>query len=73
MIAAIHKVPTLTTVMESLHKEVTTLAEKYAVSFKQLNEELSSAQNELSDIIAQLTGDEYAIKGLEGLSESLKA
>ena len=64
---------TLTTVMESLQKEVTTLAEKYAVSFKQLNEELFSAQNELSDIIAQLTGDEFAIKGLEGLSESLKA
>lgn len=64
---------TLATVTESLQKEVSSLAEKYAVSFTQLNEELSNAQNELSDIIAQLTGDEYAIKGLEGLSEYLKA
>ena len=62
---------TLTTVMDELYNSVSSLAEKYAVSFKQLNEQLASAQSELSNIIAQLTGDEYAIKGLEGLNESV--
>ena len=43
------------------------LGKKYAVSYKQLNEDLEKSQKELSDLIGELTGDEFAILGLNEL------
>lgn len=43
------------------------LGKKYAVSCKQLNEDLEKSQKELSDLINELTGDEFAILGLNEL------
>ena len=44
-----------------------TLCKKYAVSYKQINKEIDSANNELEGLVNQLTGDEFSIKGLTGL------
>jgi len=45
---------------------------KYAVSYNDLNAELVTAQDELSNLISDLTGDEYAIRGLNEFKNSLK-
>ena len=58
---------TLTNVLSALEYAVLTMGEKYAVSYKQINEEIVSSKNELAEFIAQLSGDEYAINGLTEL------
>ncbi|MBR6139603.1 MAG: type I restriction-modification system subunit M [Prevotella sp.] len=59
-------------VVETLVKEVKALAQKYAVSYHDLNDQLTSAQNELSGLISQLDGDESSIDGLNALMNSFK-
>ena len=51
---------------------VKALAAKYAVSYKDLNAQLSEAQDELASLISDLTGDEFAIEGLNEFKNSLK-
>lgn len=63
---------TLVSVLSTLENKVQSLSEKYAVSYKQLNEELESAQDELAELIDKLTGDEYAIRGLHELANDRK-
>ena len=58
--------------VEVLLKQVKSLAQKYAVSYKDLNSQLTETQEELSKLITDLTGDEYAILGLNELMNSLK-
>ena len=43
------------------------LGKKYAVSYKHLNEDVEKSQKELSGLINELTGDEFAILGLNEL------
>lgn len=43
------------------------LSEKYAVSYKQINDDMAVATGELAELVEQLTGDEFAIKGLKEL------
>ena len=43
------------------------LSEKYAVSYKQINNDMAVATGELAELVEQLTGDEFAIKGLKEL------
>lgn len=43
------------------------LSEKYAVSYKQINDDMAEANDELTELVEQLTGDELAIKGLKEL------
>lgn len=57
-------------VVESLIKEVNSLAHKYAISYHELNDQLVSAQGELSGLISQLEGDESSIEGLNALVNS---
>ena len=59
-------------VVETLIKEIKALAQKYATSYHELNDQLVSAQNELSDLISQLEGDESSIDGLNALMNSFK-
>lgn len=58
---------TLTEVLSAFETKVLVLGKKYAVSYKQLNEDLEKSQKELSDLIGELTGDEFAILGLNEL------
>ena len=43
------------------------LCEKYAVSYKQINNDMAEANGELTELVEQLTGDEFALKGLKEL------
>ena len=43
------------------------LSKKYAVSYKQINDDMAEANGELTELVEQLTGDEFAIKGLKEL------
>lgn len=62
---------TLSDVLTTLEKTVAALEAKYAVSYNEINSNITDAQNELSGLIAQLTGDEFAIKGLQELQRNL--
>ena len=52
--------------------KVKALAQKYATSYNDLNAQLVESQNELAGLISDLTGDEFAIRGLNELKNSLK-
>ena len=52
--------------------QVKALAQKYAVSYHDLNTQLVEAQDELSGLITQLEGDESSIEGLNALMNSFK-
>lgn len=65
-------IATASEVIETLIKQVEALSSKYAVSYNDLNAELVTAQDELSNLISDLTGDEYAIRGLNEFKNSLK-
>lgn len=55
------------TVVQTLADAVSALAEKYAVTYHDIERDLTSSQNTLADLVEQLTGDEFAIKGLTEL------
>ena len=65
-------IATASEVIETLIKQVEALSSKYAVSYNDLNDQLVAAQDELSTLISDLTGDEYAIRGLNEFKNSLK-
>ena len=56
-------------ILSELEKQITTLARKYATSYSDLTEQLATAQTELSALVADLTGDEFALKGLQELNK----
>ena len=58
---------TLAEVLSTFKDKVCALGKKYAVSYKHLNEDLEKSQKELSGLINELTGDEFAILGLNEL------
>ena len=58
---------TLTAVISTLETAVEALSNKYATNYKQIEEEIKTSQKELSELISQLTGDEFAIQGLKEL------
>lgn len=60
---------TLAAVLAELEKRITALARKYATSYNDLTEQLATAQAELSALVADLTGDEFALKGLQELNK----
>ncbi|MDD7246806.1 MAG: type I restriction-modification system subunit M [Prevotellaceae bacterium] len=57
----------LTAVLSSLETAALALSRKYAVSYQQIDDEIAQANEELSQLVSQLTGDDFAIKGLEAL------
>jgi len=61
---------TLTTVFSDMEKRITALARKYAVSYNDLGQQLAEAQTELASLVADLTGDEFALEGLRQLNFS---
>lgn len=58
---------TLRSVLADLESAALALSEKYAVSYKQINNDMAVATVELAELVDQLTGDEFAIKGLKEL------
>lgn len=57
----------LTAVLSALETAALALSRKYAVSYQQIDDEIAQANAELSHLVSQLTGDAFAIKGLEAL------
>ena len=57
----------LAAVLSALETAALALSRKYAVSHQQIDNEIAAAHAELSHLVSQLTGDEFAIKGLEAL------
>ena len=57
----------LTAVLSALEAAALALSRKYAVSYQQIEDEIAQANEELSQLVSQLTGDAFAIKGLEAL------
>lgn len=58
---------TLSNVLSILESKVLTLGKKYAVSYKQLNQNLEESQKELFGLVSELTGDKLTILGLNEL------
>lgn len=52
-------------IIQHLSDAIATLQEKYAVTFNDIESEISASQEMLAGLINQLTGDEYAIRGLQ--------
>ena len=51
---------TLRSVLSALESEALALSEKYATSYKQINDDMVAANEELAGLVEQLTGDEFA-------------
>ena len=58
---------TLRSVLSALESEALALSEKYATSYKQINDDMAAANEELAGLVEQLTGDEFDIRGLKEL------
>lgn len=55
------------TVIATLAEAVKSLGEKYAVTYNDIEQGIAESENNLAELIGQLTGDEFAIKGLDAL------
>ncbi len=60
---------TLTEVLRTIETKVTALAKKYAVSYSELGKQLGEARQQMADLVADLTGDAFALKGLQELNK----
>ena len=58
---------TLTVVLSTFEKAIVALEAKYAESYNEIESKIATNQNKLTEMITQLTGDEFAIKGLNNL------
>ena len=54
-------------VIQTLADAITALGEKYAVTYNDIEQGIAESEQNLATLISQLTGDEFAIKGLEAL------
>jgi type I restriction enzyme M protein len=62
----------LSKVLNGLTKLISSLENKYAVSYNEIGKELNGRQAELADMIQQLSGDAYTLMGLHRLSNQFK-
>ena len=54
-------------IIQKLADAITALVEKYAVTYNDIERGIAESEQNLATLIGQLTGDEFAIKGLEAL------
>ena len=54
-------------VIQTLADAITALGEKYAITYNDIEQGIAESEQNLATLIGQLTGDEFAIKGLEAL------
>ena len=52
-------------IITSLENAVQTLVNKYSVTYLELGEQIEESEKTLSDMIDELTGNEFDMKGLE--------
>ena len=58
-------------VIHTLSDKIKALSEKYAITFASVEKDIREAEIELSNLIGDLTGNEYDMKGLEELQALL--
>lgn len=58
-------------VLQTLSDKIKTLSEKYAITFASIEEDINTAENELSNMINELTGNDYDMQGLVELQALL--
>ncbi len=63
---------TMLSKITSLSKSSISLAEKYALSYISIEKNIDSSEKELADLLSELTGETYAIKGLTELANRIK-
>ena len=54
-------------IFQELAVAIATLRDKYAVTYDEIETSIKESENNLADLIDQLTGDEFAIRGLSNL------
>ena len=59
-------------VITSLENAVQALVDKYAVTYLELGKQIEKSEKYLSDMIDELTGNEFDMKGLEQFKSLLK-
>lgn len=59
-------------VIRQLTSPVQALADKYAVTYSQVAHEIKTTEQELAEIMGQLTGNEFDMQGLAELTSLLK-
>ncbi|MCW2457569.1 UNVERIFIED_ORG: type I restriction enzyme M protein [Rahnella aquatilis] len=59
-------------VISQLTNQVQALADKYAVTYSQVANEIKNTEQELAQIMSEITGDEFDIQGLAELTRLLK-
>ncbi|MCB2384758.1 type I restriction-modification system subunit M [Shewanella sp. SR1] len=59
-------------VITQLTSQVQALADKYAVTYSQVANEIKTTEQELADMMGQLTGNEFDLQGLAELTNLLK-
>ena len=67
---ALNKLPE--DLIHDLAAKIKNLAEKYATTFSDIEQEIKKTENELASMIDELVGDEYDMKGLEEFKSLLK-
>ena len=59
-------------VISELTNQVQALADKYAVTYSQVANEIKTTEQELADMMGELTGNEFDLQGLNELTSLLK-
>jgi len=54
-------------IIQGLADAITALSEKYAVTYNDIEARIAESEQNLAELISQLTGDEFAISGLQNL------
>ncbi|WP_237584843.1 hypothetical protein [Proteus sp. G2660] len=60
------------TVITQLTRQVQALADKYAVTYSQVANEIKTTEKELADMMGELTGNKFDMQGLTELASLLK-
>lgn len=60
-------------IVRKLADAIISLKEKYSVTFNEIEQKINELENSLSEQIRQLSGDEFAIKGLSQFSRDSRA
>ena len=59
-------------VITQLTSQVQALADKYLVTYSQVANEIKTTEQELADMMGELTGNEFDLQGLNELTNLLK-
>ena len=59
-------------VITQLTSQVQALADKYSVTYSQVANEIKTTEQELADMMGELTGNEFDMQGLNEITSLLK-